>query len=130
MANWTPSGFIGQMFKLIGSFVPPPAIMPSPLLWGDQTQLRARLGAGLAELSAEPRLIDFVFDGLTPPAVVAFWRRFYGPTQRAFEALQADAGKQTALREALERLWSDANSAGAGNTRVESEYLEVVAIRA
>jgi len=130
MANWTPGSFIGQMFKTIGALVPPPAIMPSPLLWGDEAKLRERLGTGISELRVQPVMIEFRFDDLAPADVVEFWRRYYGPTQRAFEALAADAAKQAALRGALEQLWTTHNRAGTrGSTRVESEYLDVRALR-
>lgn len=130
MANWTPSSFIGQMFKAIGTLVPPPAIMPSPLLWGNEEKLRERFGAGISELRVRPRTLAFRFDGFTPVQVVEFWRQYYGPTQRAFEALAADAEKQATLRDTLEKLWSMNNSAQGNGTLVESEYLEVLAVRA
>lgn len=127
MANWTPGSFIGQMFKTIGALVPPPAMMPSPLLWGDESKLRERFGAQVADLRVQPRTIEFHFEQFTPPQVVEFWREFYGPTQRAFEALAADAQKQATLRTNLEDLWATHNRARDGGTVVESEYLEVLA---
>jgi SAM-dependent methyltransferase len=130
MANWTPGSFIGQMFKTIGALVPPPPIMPSPLLWGDEAKLRERFGTQIAKLHVQPRLIAFRFEELAPPEVVEFWREYYGPTQRAFEALASDAQKHAALRLALEHLWTQHNSARDGGTVVESEYLEVLAMRA
>ena len=129
MANWTPGSFIGQMFKTIGALVPPPAIMPSPLLWGDEAKLRERLGSGIAELRVQPVTITFRFDELAPADVVEFWRLYYGPTQRAFEALAADPAKQATLRSALEQLWTTHNRAPKGGTLVESEYLDVRAVR-
>ena len=130
MANWTPRSFVGQMFKTIGALVPPPPIMPSPLLWGDEATLRERFGSGVSELRVQPMMIEFRFDNIAPADVVEFWRRYYGPTQRAFEALADDAAKQTALRGALEKLWTTNNRASTrGSTRVESEYLEVRAVR-
>ena len=130
MANWTPGSFIGQMFKTIGALVPPPAIMPSPLLWGDEAKLRERFGTQVTELRLQPRSIAFHFEQSTPAQVVEFWREFYGPTQRAFEALAGDAQKQAALRAGLEDLWATHNHARDGGTVVESEYLEVLAVRA
>lgn len=127
MANWTPSSFIGQMFKTISALVPPPAMMPSPLLWGDESKLRERFGSQVADLHVQPRTIEFHFEQFTPPQVVEFWREFYGPTQRAFEALAADAQKQALLRTNLEDLWATHNRARGGGTVVESEYLEVLA---
>lgn len=130
MANWTPTGFVGQMFKAIGSLVPPPAIMPSPLLWGNEQTLRERFGAGVAELRVQPRMMTFHFEEFDPAQVVEFWRQYYGPTQRAFEALAGDSDKQTALRATLEQLWGAQNQSTSGGTVVASEYLEVLAVRA
>lgn len=125
MANWTPAGFIGQMFKITGTHVPPPPDMAPPMRWGDQASVQERL-KGVKELTFTPRLITFTFP-MAPPDVVEFFRLYYGPTQRAFGAL--DAERQKALRGDLERLWSQHNRAREGSTQVESEYLEVLAVR-
>jgi SAM-dependent methyltransferase len=125
MANWTPSGFIGQMFRLTAKHVRPPAEMPSPLLWGDQDTVRARLNEAVAELSLTPRTINFVFP-FGPAEVVEHFRQFYGPTLKAFEAL-GDGGD--ALRRDLVGLWAENNQAADGTTFVSSEYLEVKATR-
>lgn len=126
MGNWTPEGFIGKMFKVIGKHVPPPPLMPSPLLWGDEATVRERLGDGVAELSLTKRRYPFNYP-FPPSDVVEHFRTYYGPTNRAFGALD-DAGKE-AFRRDLERLWSEHNSATDGTTSLESEYLEVVAVR-
>jgi SAM-dependent methyltransferase len=126
MANWTPEGFIGQMFKATGKHVPPPANMPSPLLWGDEDTVRARFSEGVSDLQLIRRKIDFVFL-MSPAEVVEHFRLYYGPTQKAFEALDTDG--KAALRNDLEHLWASHNRASDGSTRVESEYLEVKAIR-
>ena len=126
MGNWTPQGFVGQLFKTIGKHVPPPPLMPSPLLWGDEATVRERLGDRVAELSLTRRQYPFYYP-FPPSEVVEHFRTYYGPTNRAFAALD-DAG-QDALRHDLEQLWSEHNSADAGTTRYDSEYLEVVAIR-
>jgi 2-polyprenyl-3-methyl-5-hydroxy-6-metoxy-1,4-benzoquinol methylase len=128
LANWTPAGFIGQMFKTIGAHVPPPANMPSPLKWGDEATVAGRLGDGVSELRCARQMITFTFP-FAGAELVEFWRMYYGPTNRAFEALKAEPDKQTALRRDLERLWSTNNQAAEGSTRVESEYLEVLATR-
>jgi SAM-dependent methyltransferase len=126
MANWTPGGFIGQMFKLTGKHVPPPP-MPSPLLWGDKQTVGERFSDGLSYLQAAERNIDFNFP--FPPAdVVEHFRKFYGPTQKAFDAL--DNTGQVSLRKDLEELWAANNTGENGTTQVTSEYLEVIAIRA
>ena len=126
MANWTPAGHIGQMFKITGKHVPPPPTMPSPIKWGDEETVRERLTNGIADLRLTSRMCVFKFP--FPPAdVVEFFRMYYGPTQRAFGALDENA--QAALRKDLEQLWSDNNQATDGTTRVDAEYLEVLARR-
>ena len=126
MANWTPAGFVGQMFKTIGRHVPPPALMPSPLLWGDEATVRERLGGGVAELRLTRRQYPFAYP-FAPAEVTEFYRTYYGPTNRAFGALDADG--QAALRRELEQLWGQHNRATDGTTRYDAEYLEVEAIR-
>ncbi|HKO97817.1 MAG TPA: methyltransferase domain-containing protein [Pyrinomonadaceae bacterium] len=127
MANWTPAGFIGQMFKITGKHVPPPAAMPSPLQWGDEEKVRERLRNGVGDLQLTNRICPFLYP--TPPAeVVESFRMYYGPTQKAFAAL--DENGQAALRKDLEELWSANNQAKDNTTFVEGEYLEVVATKA
>lgn len=125
MANWTPSGFIGRMFKATAAHVPPPRI-PSPLLWGDEAIVRERLHEGVADLRLTRRTATFRLP-LTPEQTVDFFREWYGPTLRAFASLDADG--QSALRRDLVQLWSEQNLATDGTTLVESEYLEVVATK-
>jgi len=122
MANWTPSGFIGRMFKTTAAHVAPPDI-PSPLLWGDEATVRERLRDGAAELHFNRRTVAFRLP-LTPEQTVDFFREWYGPTLRAFASLDADG--RAALRRDLTRLWTEHNRATDGTTHVESEYLEVV----
>lgn len=126
MANWVPSGFIGQVFKTTTSRVPPPPGVPSPLLWGDEATVRERLQKGTSALEFARCFISFKFP-FAPTEVVEFWRQFYGPTQRAFAALDADG--QAAFRKDLEGLWTAHNKGNRGSTLVESEYLQVVALR-
>lgn len=127
MANWTPTGFIGQMFKTTAGHVPPPAGMPSPVLWGKDDVVRERFGDGVSEVKTTPRVVPFAFP-FSPAEVVEHFRVYYGPTNKAFGAL--DEEKQAALRRDLEDLWSAHNRATDGTTSVEAEYLEVVAVRA
>lgn len=126
MANWTPGGFIGQMFKIVGQYVPSAPGMPSPLLWGDEAIVRERLNGSVAELHLTRRSITFHFP-FSPSEVVECFRRYYGPTVKAFGAL--DETGQAALRQELEQHWAAHNQSQNGVTRVESEYLEVVAVR-
>lgn len=126
MANWTAEGFIGLMFKATAKHVPPPVNMPSPLKWGDEATVRERLRGGIADLQLTRRMCQFKYP-FSPAEVVESFRQFYGPTQRAFDAL--DASGQAALRNDLEQLWSEHNQATDKTTHVEGEYLEVIAIR-
>lgn len=126
LANWTPTGFIGQMFKATGKHVTPPASMPSPLLWGDEATVRTRLGDGVSKIDFERHSIVFTFP-FGVAETIEYWREFYGPVNKAFAVL--GAREKTALRRDLERLWAENNVAAGGATRVEAEYLEVVAIR-
>ena len=125
MANWTPAGFIGKMFKITGQHVPPPP-MPSPLLWGDEAMVTERLRDGFTNLQFVRRDLVMEFP-MTPPAAVEFFRIWYGPTHRAFAAL--DEAGQSALRRDLEQLWTEHNTATDGTTRIPAEYLEVRATR-
>lgn len=125
MANWTPSGFIGQMFKAIAKHIAPSG-MPSPVLWGDQAVVRDRLRDGIARLQLTRHIFHFDYP-FPPHAVVEFFRTNYGPMSRAFESL--DAAGQENLRSDLVNLWSAHNQAAAGATKVDAEYLEVIATR-
>jgi ubiquinone/menaquinone biosynthesis C-methylase UbiE len=127
MANWTPTGFIGQMFKAVGAVLPPPPGMTSPVLWGLDEKVRERLGDGVSKLETKPRILTFAFP-FPPAEVVEHFRVYYGPTNKAFGAL--DEEKQATLRKDLEDLWTKNNTATDGTTSVEAEYLEVVATRA
>jgi len=127
MANWTPTGFIGQMFKTTASHVPPPSGMPSPVLWGVDETVRERFGDGFSKIETTTRPIIFAFEG-SPAETVEHFRTYYGPTQKAFGAL--DEAGQAALRSALEQLWTKHNRVTDGSTEIESEYLEVIALKA
>lgn len=126
MANWTPGGFIGKMFRTIAGYIAPSG-MPSPVMWGDEDTVRERLRYGIADLRMARRAyhLDYPFP---PEAVVEFFRDNYGPMTRAFASL--DAQGQEALRQDLVRLWSGHNRNGGSRTKVEAEYLEVIATRA
>lgn len=129
MGNWTPTGFVGQMFKVHGKHVPPPAIMPPPVKWGDEETVRERFNHGISHLKLSRRLYPFRYP-FPPSEVVEFFRTYYGPSYKAFGALAADSfEKQAALQQDLEQLWAEHNTATDGTTAVKSEYLEMVAIR-
>jgi len=126
MANWTPTSFIGEMLKATSRYAPPAAGVPSPLLWGTEQAVRERLGTGVSALLMTRRIITFEF-ALDPAGVVNEFIQWYGPTLRAFASL--DEGNKAALRLDLETLWCEHNRADDGTTRVQSEYLEVVAVK-
>ena len=126
MANWTSAGHVGQMFRVIGAHVPPSPLMVSPLQWGDEAIVRLRLAPGASTIDVTRRRYPMRYP-FPPAAVVECFREFYGPTNRAFAALD-DAG-QRALRSDLEALWTSNNVATDGTTHVESDFIEVVATR-
>ncbi|MBD0316460.1 MAG: methyltransferase domain-containing protein [Nitrospiraceae bacterium] len=126
MANWTPQGFVGQMFKTVAAFIAPSG-MPSPVLWGDETTVRERLRKGLSDLTLVRRQYRFSYP-FPPVEVVDFFRLYYGPIHQAFASLDNE-GRERLSRE-LEALWSAHNRAGHGCTTVFAEYLEVIGIRA
>ena len=125
MANWTPEGFIGQLFKTIGKHVPPPAGIDSPALWGTRGRLAELFETGSTAIHAEPR--HFVFRYRSPEHFVAVFKDTYGPMLKAFAAL--DASKQQALTEDLLQLIARFNRASDGTMAVPSEYLEIVITR-
>jgi SAM-dependent methyltransferase len=126
MANWTPGGFIGQMFKTISQHIAPSG-MPAPVLWGDEATVRERFRDGIADLKFALRAYHFEYP-FPPDAVVEFFRTNYGPTSRAFASLDSD--RQDQLRKELVNLWSAHNRSDGQTTKVEAEYLEVIATRA
>ena len=121
MANWTPEGFIGQLFKTLGKHLPPPAGVKSPALWGTRARLDEMFGKA-GEIDAQPRM--FVFRYRSPEHWLEVFKTFYGPMLKAFAAL--DAAKQDALRSDLLALVRQFNRATDGTVAVRSEYLEVV----
>ena len=125
MGNWTREGFIGQMFKTFAKFIAPSG-MPAPVLWGDETVVRQRLGRGVSDLMMTRRQYSFTYP-FPPAEVVEFFRQYYGPTNRAFASLDKNAAK--ALRDELQTLWSAHNRGGDELTVVSAEYLEVIAVR-
>jgi SAM-dependent methyltransferase len=126
MANWTPLGFVGKMFRTTGKHVPPPPDIPLPALWGDEEVVRQRLGGGAKQITCERRVLDFEYP-FPPAEVLALFRKYFGPTQVAFSKL--DEKGQAALNVDLESLWNEYNQATDGTTRIRAEFLEVHAIR-
>ena len=120
LANWTPQGFIGQLFKTLGKHLPPPAGVKSPALWGTRARLN-EMFAG-ADVDAQPRM--FVFRYKSPEHFLDVFRTYYGPMHKAFGALDAEKGK--ALAADLIALVGEFNRADDGSMAVHSEYLEVL----
>ncbi|MEO7054718.1 MAG: methyltransferase domain-containing protein [Rhizomicrobium sp.] len=120
LANWTPDGFIGQLFKIIGGHVPPPAGVKSPALWGNKDHL-TELFAG-HKVDATRTIFNFRYK--SPEHWVEVFKTFYGPTNRAFAAL--DAQKQAALEADILGLLRRFNRGGSKTLIVPSEYLEAV----
>ena len=127
MANWTPTGFAGQMFKTGSKHVPPPPGIQPPALWGDEETVKVRLSDGISDLKMVRVPIMFKFP-YPPEKVVEHFREYFGPTKTAFASLDEDG--QAALKKDLVDLWTENNRATDGTTEVESEYLEVTATRA
>jgi ubiquinone/menaquinone biosynthesis C-methylase UbiE len=123
LANWTPQGFIGQMFKIVGAHVPPPAGVPSPLLWGTEDQLRSVLDGADVEVTRK----HFTFRYRSAEHWFETFREYYGPTVKAWAALD-DAGRAS-FRDQLVALAERANRSGSGSLAIDSEYLEVVATK-
>ena len=123
LANWTPDGFIGLMFKTIAKHIAP-SNMPSPVLWGDEETVRRRLRNGIAHLKCERQIYHFDYP-FPPDEVVEFFRTNYGPMSRAFASLDMDG--QEKLRSELVALWSAHNKAKDDTTKVDAEYLEIIA---
>lgn len=123
LANWTPDGFIGLMFKTIAKHIAPSS-MPSPVLWGDEETVRKRLRNGIAHLKCERQIYHFDYP-FPPDEVVEFFRTNYGPMSRAFASLDMDG--QEKLRSELVALWSVHNKAKDDTTKVDAEYLEIIA---
>jgi ubiquinone/menaquinone biosynthesis C-methylase UbiE len=122
LANWTPEGFIGQLFKTIGKFVPPPAGTKSPALWGTRARLAELFEPHAASIKSAQR--NFVFRYRSAEHWLDVFRTYYGPVLKAFAAL--DAGQQAALQRDLFALIGQFNRSGDATMMVPGEYLEVV----
>jgi SAM-dependent methyltransferase len=125
LANWTPDGFIGQLFKTIGKHLPPLPGARSPALWGTPARLAELFGAHASSIEAEPR--SFTFRYRSPGHWLDVFRTYYGPLHKAFAALDATA--QTALAQDITAIIDRLNRSGDGTMIVPSEYLEIVITR-
>ncbi len=122
LANWTPDSFIGQVFKMIGKYIPPAPGVKSPALWGTKARLEELFGVTARHIRADDRQFNFRYR--SPAHWVEVFRTYYGPMTRAFGAL--DAGNQVAFSRDLLTLIDNRNRAHDGTLVLPSEYLEVV----
>jgi ubiquinone/menaquinone biosynthesis C-methylase UbiE len=125
LANWTPEGFIGQLFKTIGKHLPPPQGAKSPALWGTRARITELFGPHAAWVKSAER--NFVFRYRSPEHWLEVFRSYYGPVLKTFAALEPDA--QTALQRDLIALVGQFNRSGDGSMVVPAEYLEIVITR-
>jgi ubiquinone/menaquinone biosynthesis C-methylase UbiE len=125
LANWTPDGFIGQLFKTVGRHLPPPPGVSSPAAWGTEAFLREHFGHRVSKIEIAKR--HFTFRYHSPEHWLEIFSTYYGPTLKAFETLGEAGG--ALLRQDLGRLIERHNSATDGTMVVPSEYLEVVISR-
>ena len=122
LANWTPDGFIGQLFKTLGKYLPSPAGAKSPALWGTRACMTEMFGTSASSIKAEPR--TFAFRYRSPKHFLDVFKAYYGPMLKAFAAL--DEVKRQGLASDLLVLIDKLNRADDGTMVVRSEYLEVV----
>lgn len=125
LANWTPGGFIGRLFKVIGAHVPPPAGVQPPALWGTEPHIVELFGAKAAQIRSERRHFNFRYR--SPAHFVEVFRDLYGPVHKAFAAL--DAPSAQSLERGITGLLEELNVAGPHSLVVPGEYLEVVVTR-
>jgi len=125
LANWTPDGFIGNMFRTVGKHVPPPPGIKPPPLWGTEERLRELFGEGVSSLRMTRHSYAFRF--LSAEHMIDSFRTYYGPVHKAFESLDA-AGQESFARD-LEELVHNWNISGDETVVAPSDYLEVVAVR-
>ena len=125
MANWTPEGFIGQLFKTIGKHLPPPAGARSPALWGTRARIAELFEPHAASVKSAQR--NFVFRYRSPAHWIEIFRIYYGPLLKAFAAVEP--ARREALQNDLETLIDRFNRSGDGTMVVPSEYLEIVITR-
>lgn len=122
LANWTPESFIGQLFKTVGRYLPPPAGVESPAAWGTEAFLQRRFGSLAKEIRIQRRHFNFRYH--SPDHWLDVFSTYYGPTLKAFQAL--DETEAQSLRDDILQLIGRYNRAGNGAMVVPSEYLEVV----
>jgi SAM-dependent methyltransferase len=122
MANWTPEGFIGELFHVIAALLPPPAGTQSPMLWGTEPRIVELFGPAANDIRCVRR--NFNFRYRSAAHWIEVFRNFYGPTHKAYAAL--DASRQTRLTADITALLERLNVGGPNSLVVPGEYLEVV----
>ncbi len=125
LANWTPEGFIGLLFKTLGKYLPPPAGVRSPAQWGTRARIAELFGPQASDIQAVPRI--FTFRYRSAQHWLEVFKTYYGPLLKAFAAL--DPAKQAALTGDLIALLEQFNHSGDDSMVVRSEYLEIVITR-
>jgi SAM-dependent methyltransferase len=125
MANWTPAGFIGQLFRVIGAHVPPPAGIQSPALWGTEQRIAELFGDAASDIRCVRKVFNFRYR--SAQHWIDVFRDYYGPTHKAFAALEPKG--QAQLTADLTALLERMNVGGAHSLIVPSEYLEIVITR-
>ncbi len=126
MANWTPEGFIGQVFKTLGRHIAPPAGVSSPALWGTKAWIEQHFGPKALKVALADKA--FVFRYRSPEHFMDVFRTYYGPVHKAF--LTLDASGQAALAKDLMATIASFNTATDGTMRVPSAYAQIVITRA
>ena len=125
LANWTPEGFIGQLFKVVGTYLPPPAGLKSSALWGTEPHLVSLFGSQAADIRCVRKHFNFRY--FSSAHWIQMFRDFYGPMLKAFAAL--DTANQAALERDITNLLERFNTAGNNSLVVPGEYLEVVIVK-
>jgi ubiquinone/menaquinone biosynthesis C-methylase UbiE len=125
LANWTPDGFVGRLFAVVGRHVPPPAGLTPPARWGTTDHLHDLFDASAAAIHANAR--TFTFRYRSPEHWIDVFRDWYGPTHKAFASLSADG--QAALERDLLELIGAFNVSGDSTMVVPGTYLEVVIVK-
>ncbi len=124
LANWTPDGFIGQLLKIVGAHMPPPAGIKPPTLWGTRARLEDLFPGHRIDITPQ----TFSFRYRSPEHWLDVFRTYYGPTNRAFAALDGEKG--TALEADILELLERSNWGGNGTLVIPADYLEVVISKA
>jgi SAM-dependent methyltransferase len=128
LASWTPDGYIGEMFRLVGKFIPPTPGLTPPVRWGEESHLRSIFGGAIKSITSQKRTL--LFRNRSAEENVDFFRTYYGPTLKTFESLpptQRDALRQEMI-DLIHRF--DRNGAHGGPIAIAAEYLETVIVRA